>query len=706
VRIAFLAWRDLAHPQAGGSEVLVDRLASSLSDRGHDVTLVCGGPVGARPYRVIDAGGRFTQYLRAPAAALRHCRHADLVVDVANGMSYLSPLWRRKPSVCFVNHVHTEQWEQWFGPVLAGVGRTLERRVMPWLYRRRLFVAVSPSTAEGLTSIGVHPEQIRIVPNGVEPPTVKAPKAEEPLFVAVGRLVPHKRFDLLLPLWDRVRDYTGGRLVIIGDGPEEARLRELAGPGVELLGYVPEEEKQRLLAEAWLLVHPSQFEGWGLVVTEAAAAGTPTLAFDVPGVRDSVVHGETGVLVRTPVEMAAEWVALTADARRRATLGTQARWRAARFTAGTTVERFLEVADEAVARHRAPRVPARARAVPLLAPPPPTEATPEVSIIVPAYNEATRLPEALPQLVEAARALDSELIVVDDGSTDDTGEVASELLGGSELLDGTGRHLVLRHDGNHGKGAAVRTGVAQARGQKIVFMDADLAADLSHLPELLEALERSHLAIGSRAAPGAVTTGATRGRAYMGWAFNHWARAVTGAPLDDFQCGFKAFRAPAAKLLFDLCHVDGYAFDVEILALAHRFGYGMVEIPVRWHAVPGGHVRPARDAPTMAVSVVRSRLRWTHRRSLAAIEAADPSGRNPERIAAELAPRLDRPAPIIPWRDGALALLPFVDHAAAARVAVHLQEELPELSVRSAQLPARQLLAPSGRPIRSAIVAA
>ena len=700
MKITFLAWRDLANPLAGGSEVLVDRLARGLTARGHEVTLVCGGPVGEREYRVVDAGGRFTQYLRAPFAVWRHGPAPDLVIDVANGMSYMTPLWRRSPSICFVNHVHTAQWEQWFGPALATFGRTLEKDVMPRLYHRRLFIAVSPSTAQGLMRIGVHPDQIRIVPNGVEIPTVLAPKSPEPLFLSIGRLVPHKRLDLLLPIWDRVREQTGGRLVIIGEGPEGPRLRDMAGPGVEFAGYVPEEEKQRLLAEAWLLVHPSQFEGWGLVITEAGAAGTAALGFDVPGVRDSIANGVSGIVCKTPVEMAAEWTALALDPQRRARLDAEARRRAISYSTDATVERFLEIADEALARPRLPkRVPARARLVepvPLAA----VDRVPEVSVVVPAFNEAARLPLSLPALAAELRELDSELIVVDDGSTDKTGDIAAD------ILSAVPNSVLLRHVANAGKGAAVRTGVAHARGQKIVFMDADLATELVHLREVLDALDDVHLAIGSRAAPGASATGASRSRAYMGWAFNTWARSVTGAPLRDFQCGFKGFRAPAARLLFDLSQVNGFAFDVEILALAHRIGYKTVEVPVHWEAVPGGHVKPLRDAPQMGLSVVRSALRWTRNRSLAAIRAASLAASDPALAATVLSERLPSPASVVPWNAGALALLPFTESVAAARAALELQKELPEYEIRSAQLAARALLAPEAETLRSAIVAA
>lgn len=360
MKVLFLAWRELDHELAGGSEVLIDKLASGLVDRGHEVALLCGGPVGPRPYRTMNAGGTYTQYLRAPFHYARHFRRYDLAVDVANGIPFFAPAWRSGASLCFVNHVHTEQWGLWFSRSVAAFGRWTERRLTPLAYRNRMFVAVSPSTASALEANGVHPEQIRIVPNGMSPPERATPTSPEPLFVAVGRLVPHKRVDLLLGIWDRVRTQVGGRLVIVGDGPERARLEATAGPGVHFAGHVSHVEKERLLGAAWALVHPSLLEGWGLVVLEAAGHGTPTLAFDVPGVRDSVVHGSTGLLADSEDAFVWNWLALASDARRRGALGRQAQARARLFSWKATADRFEVVALEAVEHHRsgewAPRI--------------------------------------------------------------------------------------------------------------------------------------------------------------------------------------------------------------------------------------------------------------------------------------------------------------------------------------------------------------
>lgn len=361
LHIAINAWRDTSHPLAGGSEVMIDQLAAGLARRGHRVELRAGGPVTDHPYRVRDGGGKFDQYLKTPLAHLQHQRHADLVVDVANGMAFYSPLWRRGATICFVHHVHTAQWSQWFSPAVAGIGRTLERHAMPAAYATAPFVTVSPSSAEALIDLGVAPDRIHVVPNGVDVPDVVPTKAAEPLFLAVGRLVPHKRYDLLARLWRQVQPVVGGRLVIVGDGPEEERIRALDVPGLELTGHITAEERDRLYGEAWLLLHPSMLEGWGLVVMEAAAHGTPTLAFDAPGVRDAVVTTRTGLLARDEREMVDMWIDLAQSHDLRAKLGEGARDRAETFSWDATVERFEQVAYATVEAGRLPRSTRKAR---------------------------------------------------------------------------------------------------------------------------------------------------------------------------------------------------------------------------------------------------------------------------------------------------------------------------------------------------------
>jgi glycosyltransferase involved in cell wall biosynthesis len=346
--IVIVAWRDLASPQAGGSELLVDQLASGMVDRGHKVTLLCGGRVGERPYQVVRSGGRYSQFMLAPWAFRRRVPHCDVVVEVCNGLPYLAPLWCNRPVVCLVNHVHTELWPLRYPAPISTFGRFAEQVVMPKVHSDSLFLTVSSSSANDLAKIGVRTDRIRMLHNGVDPAPPPTPRSPTPLFLALGRIVEYKRLDLLLSLWERVRPVTGGELVIAGDGPDRERLERLAGAGVRFTGRVSEAEKHQLLSAAWLLVHPAAMEGWGLVVAEAAARSTPTIGFDVPGLRDSVVDGQTGTLAGSAGRFASAWASLALHHSRRAAMGEQARRLAAKLRWSTAVDRFANVLEEAI----------------------------------------------------------------------------------------------------------------------------------------------------------------------------------------------------------------------------------------------------------------------------------------------------------------------------------------------------------------------
>jgi glycosyltransferase involved in cell wall biosynthesis/ubiquinone/menaquinone biosynthesis C-methylase UbiE len=345
VKVACLAWRDLANPNAGGSEVLVDRLLRGLGQRDHRAVLVAGGPVGERPYAVIANGGTYSQYVRAPITLAR-VRDVDVVLDVANGIPFFSPLWRRTPRVLLVTHVQGPMWHTYyFSDRVARLGELLEGRCMPAAYRNDEVIAISESGRDELVALGFDPSRIHVVQCGVDDEYFRgaAIEAAEPTFVALGRLAPHKRIDHLLELWREVQPATGGRLVIVGDGPERARLERAAPPATVFTGFVDEATKRELLGRAWLLVHTAYQEGWGLNVMEAAARGTPTLAYDTVGLRDSVIDGTTGVLAEDADMFAKAWTDLTFDDVRRRRLAEQARARAEDFRWERTIEQVEEV---------------------------------------------------------------------------------------------------------------------------------------------------------------------------------------------------------------------------------------------------------------------------------------------------------------------------------------------------------------------------
>jgi len=295
-----------------------------------------------------------------------------------------------------------------------------------------------------------------------------------------------------------------------------------------------------------------------------------------------------------------------------------------------------------------------------------------LTIVVPAFNEAHRLGAGMRRLEYAADAgavdLDTtEVVVVDDGSTDATAATATKLLAAFP------HHRVLRQPVNRGKGAAVRAGVAAARSPFTAYMDADMAIDPLAVPLLMEGLAHQDVAIGSRALPDSMVETTYVVRTLMGRLFNELVTTGTGLGLKDTQCGFKAFRTPAARLLFHLVRIDRFAFDVELLARARRLGLSITEVPVHWKHVHGSTVHPLHDSVTMVADVYRSRrglLAGPPVPSLTVRSTDD--GPPPVDLAAEvsrvLTEELDgEPVPVVVDGQGVVALLALVDPADVAR---------------------------------------
>jgi glycosyltransferase involved in cell wall biosynthesis len=310
LRIAIVNWRDPWHPQAGGAERYAWQMARGLAARGAAVRyLTARAPGQTRRERrdgidIVRLGGRFTVYPMVLGWLLAHRRSFDAVLDCQNGIPFFTPLALpgRVPVLCVVHHVHTAQFGVHFGKGMAAVGRLLEGPAARWAYRRHACVAVSPSTVAAMRDRLGWTGDIYLIPNGAPEPAKQAENTIPTTLTWVGRLVAHKRAELLLPVAERIRSQ-GLTIDVIGRGPAERPLRLAIkarglGATVRLLGFLTEADKQAAVAGSLLHLNTSQGEGWGLCVIEAAAVGVPTVAYDVDGLRDAVRDGETGWLVR------------------------------------------------------------------------------------------------------------------------------------------------------------------------------------------------------------------------------------------------------------------------------------------------------------------------------------------------------------------------------------------------------------------------
>jgi glycosyltransferase involved in cell wall biosynthesis len=315
-RAVVVNWRDPWHSLAGGSERYAWEFARALHAAGMRVEFLTAREPGQRAAEVRDgieirrAGGPFTFYAHAALRLLARRRRVDVVIDPECGIPTFSPLFvRRSTAVLLVlHHVHQEQFRTYFPAPLAWLGRTLERVVMPLVYRHRRTVAVSESTRQEMRTQLGWTGPVGILANGAATSTgaedqVLAADKDVDRMVVLGRLVPHKRVDLVLRALHALREERPGlRLDVCGKGPDRERLEELTArlglsDRVTFHGYLPESDKRRLLRRAGLHVCASDVEGWGQAVIDAAGYGVPTVARDVPGLRDSVRDGSTGWLV-------------------------------------------------------------------------------------------------------------------------------------------------------------------------------------------------------------------------------------------------------------------------------------------------------------------------------------------------------------------------------------------------------------------------
>jgi glycosyltransferase involved in cell wall biosynthesis len=361
VNILLVNWQDRANPHAGGAEIHLFEIFSRLVARGHRVRMVCSGWSGAPSTATMDGisiervGGRDSFALLGRGAVRRAiaAERPDILVEDINKLPLFLAAGRRLPFCAIVPHLFgTTAFAEAPWPAAAVVWAS--ERPLPWAYRRAGFHAISESTRDDLIARGVDRDRIRVIHPGVDSkrftPGPPGRRSAVPSFLYVGRLKRYKGIAFAIKALALARRQRPDlRLEIAGTGDHRPELEQLAaslelGRAVSFHGFVSEERKIDLMRSAWANVFPSPKEGWGITVIEAAACGTPSLASDSPGLRDSVCHGETGFLVRHGdiTALAARMLELADSSHLVARLGHRAR----QFAEGLTWDRTARETEQ------------------------------------------------------------------------------------------------------------------------------------------------------------------------------------------------------------------------------------------------------------------------------------------------------------------------------------------------------------------------
>ena len=308
--IDVVAWRDFDDAEAGGSELHAHRILSEWSAAGISINMTTSTAPGQPPfirrsgYQVTHRVGRYSIFPRTMISGWRgKLGRGDGLVEIWNGMPFLSPVWAQSPRVVFLHHVHGEMWKMVLPKGLAELGDMFEHHVAPKFYGGTRIITLSSSSKEEIVGkLGISAANVAVSPPGVAAQfSPGSRRSEVPLVVAVGRLVPVKRFDLLIEGLVALKPrHPELRAVIAGEGYQREALEALvrnrgAESWISLPGRISDGELIELYRSAWVVASASLREGWGMTVTEAGACGTPAVVSRISGHCDAVVEGRTGL---------------------------------------------------------------------------------------------------------------------------------------------------------------------------------------------------------------------------------------------------------------------------------------------------------------------------------------------------------------------------------------------------------------------------
>lgn len=361
MNLLFLNWRDTTHPKAGGAEKLTENIVAELVQRGHTITLLCPAFSNCQReenkpgYRVIRRGNQFTVRLHAWRLWQQEFSlHSDsFCVDQVHGLPFFTPFYvKHKRSLTFIHEVAGDLWQRNFIFPVSLVGKFLEILFLR-LYRHRRFVTVCQSTKDDLVAAGISAQNIAIMPVYINFKPLPAPSFNKslPIIVHLGRIAPVKNIEDTISACLRLRQKIPDlRLWLVGSGQGHyfnhiTKLASRHDNFITMHGYVSEERKRQLLEQAKVLVAASHKEGYGLNVLEAAACGTPVVAYNVNGLREAVIDGQTGLLTNqnTPENLASQLRKILSDNSLHQKLGRAAWERSHNFSPQKTTDAFEKI---------------------------------------------------------------------------------------------------------------------------------------------------------------------------------------------------------------------------------------------------------------------------------------------------------------------------------------------------------------------------
>src|SRR3989344_2967644 len=319
MNILILNWRDIKNPSSGGAEILTHEIAKRWVKLGNQVTLFSSSFPNSKKEEKVDGvkiireGHPDARFLFSSVhfLAFKYYKNNvgkfDVVVDEIHGLPFFTPWYVKEKKVVLICEVAGDLWVKMFGPFFGLLGRVIERIYLQFVYKDIPYLTISNSTKEELIKEGVNSKNITVLPMGLTIPKSlkKYEKEKNPTLIFVGRLSKSKGIeDAIEALRQVSKTYTKTKLWIVGGGDENYKkfLKKMAKKldvydRITFWGFVSEEKKFELMGRAHLLLHASVKEGWGLVVIEAASQATPSIVYNVSGLRDSVIDNKTGIVL-------------------------------------------------------------------------------------------------------------------------------------------------------------------------------------------------------------------------------------------------------------------------------------------------------------------------------------------------------------------------------------------------------------------------